>query len=143
MIFITTRLRRALACKTGAIAVEFAIIMPIFTFMLFSIIEFGFVFVAYGAMHFAAGNTARQVGVNALAASGAEAAVKSIMPKWVADASTVTTTSTVDPNPLKSSVTITVSAPVSGATPLSFFTLAPSWILSTTVVARQELPYEG
>lgn len=143
MIFFVTRLRRALACKAGATLIEFAVIMPIFTFMLFSIIEFGFVFVAYGAMHFAAGSIARQVGVNALAVSGVESAVKSRMPAWVSNASTVTTTSTVDANPLKSSVTVTVSAPVSGATPLSFFTLAPSWILSTSVVARQELPYDG
>lgn len=137
------RLRRLTLGRAGSVAVEFAFLVPMFTFVLFAIIEFGFVFVAYGSMHFAAANTARQVGVNSLNAAGAEVAVKSKLPAWVANAATVTTTPIVNANPLKSSLRITVSAPVRTATPLPYFTLAPSWILSTSVIVRQELPYDG
>lgn len=140
---VAARLRRVSACQDGSVVVEFAFLVPMFTFVLFSIIEFGFVFVAYGSMHFAAANTARQIGVNSLTAAAASAAVKSKMPAWVSNAATVTTTPIVNANPLKSSVRLTVSAPVRTATPLPYFTLAPSWILSTSVIVRQELPYDG
>lgn len=116
--------------------------MPVFTFMVFATIEYGFVSLAYGAMHRAAGITARDVGVNTLTAPQVEAAVKARMPAWIANASTVTAVTTSDVNPLKNSVKITVTAPVQTATPLPMFTFAPSWVLSASVTVRQELRYD-
>lgn len=135
--------RRLLVCNGAAVAAEFAFIVPILVLVLFSIIEFGFVFIAYGSMHFAAASTARQIGVNRLAVAGAPTTAKGLMPSWIANASTVTTTQLVNVNPLKSGVKVTVSAPVRTATPLPYFTLSPNWILSASVTVRQELPYEG
>ena len=127
-------------CKAGAVAMEFALIAPILSVMLFSIIEYGFVFVAYSSMHMAATSTARQLAVNDLTVTDAPATVKARMPAWVANASTVTAVPTVAANPNNSTVTVTVTAPVANATPLSYFTLQPNWTLTSTATVKQELP---
>lgn len=134
--------RRLPACRNGATAFEFALIAPLFTFLLFSIFEFGFVFVAYGAMNVAANSTARRIAVNDLAAVDATDAVQAKLPQWVRRAAVVTTTATVAPNPLDSTINVRVSAPVNGATPLPYFSLIPNWTMTSSVTVQRELAYE-
>jgi Flp pilus assembly protein TadG len=74
--------------KSGAIAAEFALIVPLVSVMLFGVLQFGFAIYTYNAMETAARTGARQIvfGTNVAAA---ESATRASLPGWVADEATV------------------------------------------------------
>lgn len=75
--------------RSGAVAAEFALIVPLLATLMFGVLQFGFAIYTYNAMETAARTGARQIafGTNPVAA---EAATRAALPDWVAGAASVT-----------------------------------------------------
>jgi Flp pilus assembly protein TadG len=69
--------RRARKGERGAVAVEFAILLPVLLLILFGIVEFGFVFNRYTSVTHAAREGVRQLSVGATADDAIDKAQKS------------------------------------------------------------------
>jgi Flp pilus assembly protein TadG len=74
--------------KSGAVAAEFALIVPLLSVMLFGVLQFGFAIYTYNAMETAARTGARQIVFGTNVAT-AESATRASLPGWVADEATV------------------------------------------------------
>mgnify|MGYP003387228194 CR=1 FL=1 len=127
--------------RAGATAAEFALALPLFTAMIFGIVEYGIVFFVYADMQASAVSVARQVAVNDLGVDAAVAATKAKLPSWVVDASTVTVSQSNAGDPSSNIISINVQAPVTGATPLALFTLIAPWTMDVTGSVSQERLY--
>ena len=81
--------------RSGAVAAEFALIVPLLATLMFGVLQFGFAIYTYNAMETAARTGARQIafGTNTAAA---EAATRAALPDWVAGAATVTSVANDD-----------------------------------------------
>lgn len=103
--------------RNGAVAAEFALIVPLMATMLFGVLQFGFAIYTVNAMETAARTGARQIvfGTNSVAA---ESATRAALPGWVANEATVA--SVVDDDGL-ARMTVTVpgsSAAILGLVPM-------------------------
>lgn len=74
--------------RSGAVAAEFALIVPLLATLLFGVLQFGFAIYTYSAMETAARTGARQIAFGTNTAT-AEAATRAALPGWVAGAATV------------------------------------------------------
>jgi Flp pilus assembly protein TadG len=99
--------------RSGAVAAEFALIIPLLALFLFGVLQFGFAIYTYSAMETAARTGARQIAFGTSAAA-AEAATRAALPGWVADTATVTSIADDD-----GFARITVTTPGSSAAILS------------------------
>ncbi|WP_310474217.1 pilus assembly protein [Sandarakinorhabdus sp.] len=103
--------------RSGAVAAEFALIVPLMATMMFGVLQFGFAIYTVNAMETAARTGARQMvfGTNFAVA---EAATRAALPGWVASGATVS--SVVDDDGL-ARMTVTVpgsSAAILGLVPM-------------------------
>lgn len=99
--------------RSGAVAAEFALIVPLLSVLLFGVLQFGFAIYTYSAMETAARTGARQIAFGTNVAT-AEAATRAALPPWVAGAATVNTVADDD-----GFARLTVSVPGSSAAILS------------------------
>lgn len=75
--------------RSGAVAAEFALIVPLLALMLFGVLQFGFAIYTYSAMETAARTGARQI-VFGTSVAAAQAATRAALPGWVADEAAIT-----------------------------------------------------
>lgn len=127
--------------RRGSAAFEFALISPLLVSFVLGSLEFGFVMFSYSSMQLAADIAARQVSVNTAAASTVNNTIKSELPAWLRDHTTVTVTQTDLKDARKNLISVTVQAPARYATPIPMLTSAVSWDLATNVAVVQELPF--
>lgn len=127
--------------RKGAIAVEFALVMPLFISMFMGMVEYSFVYFTYGSMQSATRDVTRQIAVNTLPVGQAEAELKERMPVWARDAVTVSVNQSAQANPATNVFTMRADLPIGNAAPVSFFTKAQSSDISTLVEMKQELPF--
>lgn len=106
--------------RSGAVAAEFALIVPLLAVLLFGVLQFGFAIYTYSAMETAARTGARQIAFGTSAAA-AEAATRAALPGWVAGAATVTSVADDD-----GFARITVTVPGSSAAILSLVPMPES-----------------
>ena len=132
------RLRRN---RDGAIAVEFALVMPLFIGMFMGMMEYSTVYFTYGTMQSATRDVTRQLAVNTLSSGQAETAIKNRMPGWAKNYVTVLVTQSAPANPAINVITTSVGLPIGNATPISFYTKAATTDIGTTVEMKQELPF--
>jgi len=99
--------------RSGAVAAEFALIVPLLATLLFGVLQFGFAIYTYSAMETAARTGARQIAFGTNAAT-AEAATRAALPDWVAGAATVSSIADDD-----GFTRLTVTVPGSSAALLS------------------------
>jgi Flp pilus assembly protein TadG len=74
--------------RSGAVAAEFALIVPLLSVLLFGVLQFGFAIYSYTAMETAARTGARQIAFGTNVAT-AEAATRAALPNWMASDATV------------------------------------------------------
>lgn len=134
-------LRRARACRRGAAATEFALVLPVLMALLFGTFEYGLAFFSYNAMQNAARDVGRQVAINTMLVNNAEGAIRSRLPGWARQSATVSVQQSAPANPNTNVYTFVVSMPMSAATPIQFFSKVANPTLRTELRMKQELPY--
>lgn len=95
--------------RSGAVAAEFALVVPLLATMLFGVLQFGFAIYTVNAMETAARTGARQM-VFGTDFAAAESATRAALPSWVAGDATIS--SVVDDDGL---ARMTVSVPGASA----------------------------
>jgi Flp pilus assembly protein TadG len=126
--------------RGGATASELALIMPLFSSLLFGTVEFGAVTYSYAAMQMAANVEARRIAVNVAAPDGASA-VAEIVPIWAQSALTMSVVHSAPADPGLNTVTVQLSAPSDHMTPIALLTRLVPWTMAVNVTVKQELPY--
>ncbi|MFN7177451.1 MAG: TadE/TadG family type IV pilus assembly protein [Thermaurantiacus sp.] len=127
--------------RRGAVAAEFGLIAPLFTFLLLGAIEFGCLFFAYSAMQFGATIVTRDMAVNVIDEAEARANVRAFLPPWVRDSATVNVVQSDPFNSTTNLIRMQVQASSLQATPLPLFTRVSPWTITADVTLKQELPY--
>jgi Flp pilus assembly protein TadG len=126
--------------RSGSVAAEFGLVVPLMITMMFGIMHFGLVFFSYSAMQSSARDVARQVAVNTLSAASATTEAKARVPGWMRDSMTVSLVQTAPGNPSLNVIRMTASVPASKASPIPLLGIS-DYTLSTQVEMKQELPY--
>jgi Flp pilus assembly protein TadG len=101
--------------RSGAAAVEFAIVLPIFLMILFGIIQFGSVLFLHNNMVNAARETVRRMSVAELDATTAPAYAQNYLSNW-----SLTFTVTASEPPATSDVSVQISVPAADAALVNF-----------------------
>lgn len=137
-----SRLRLAfLRCRKGVVAAEFALILPMLSAMMFGTLEYGMLLYSYSAMQTSARDMVRQIAVNTISVANARIQAKERVPVWMRQNLTVNVAQSTPATPATNVFTMTLSVPASKSTPITFFTKAGDFTLSTQVQMKQELPY--
>ena len=125
--------------ESGASAVEFALIAPVFITLMMGIVEFSMVLYTYASAGHATRDVTRRIATNRLTAANASTTLKPQLPAWVQNHATVNVAQTTPGTPATNQITVTVSFPTSKATPTSFMTVAyGSSTLQTATTMQQE-----
>ncbi len=132
------RLRRN---RSGAAAVEMALVTPVMLGLLMGTFEYGIAFFTYNTMQVAARDVGRQVAINTMLVGNAEAAIRTRLPEWARTGATVTIQQSAPASPNTNVYTFIITMPMSAATPVRFFSLANNHQLRTELRMKQELPY--
>jgi Flp pilus assembly protein TadG len=127
--------------RAGAVAAEFALIIPLLMTLVFGSIEMGSVFFSYSAMQFQATRAARAVAVNTSAQSAAIASAKAQMPAWSRNHVTIEITQTAPTDPNINLIRVRIALSSDHASPVTFISSLSPWPLVARVTVKQELPY--
>lgn len=103
---------------SGAAAVEFAIVLPVFLVMLFGIIQFGAVLFLHNNMVNAARETARRMAVAELTAAQADAFAQNYLAGW--NVAFVVFATEPAPGTVNGDVFVQITAPASDAALINF-----------------------
>ncbi len=107
--------------QNGAAAVEFALVgMALITIVL-AVIDFGAIYQAQSALQSGSRDAARQLSVGRLTAADTPAYVKSQIPSWIVDQTTVVVTQSAPTDPAANSFTVTATVPMKNASFTGFF----------------------
>ncbi len=109
--------------------------------MLMGTLEYGLIIFSYSSMQTAARDVARQVSVNTISVAAAEDAAKQKVAPWMRDDVNVSISESASGDPATNVITMQLDVPASKAAPVSFFSKAADWTLSTQVEMKQELPF--
>lgn len=123
------------AARSGAAAVELALLLPILTAMIFGTFQYGVLLFTYNVMLNTARDGARSLAVGAASETQVVTAAKTKLPTWVPAASWTIVASdvaTTGTNQVKTSITV----PATKATFLSFVPMPAT--LSVNVVMLKE-----
>jgi len=132
------RLRRD---DRGAVAVESAIILPVFITVMMGTLEFGMLFFTYNTMRSAVRDVGRQVSINFIPTGQAQDAVRAVVPTWSREAVDVTVTESAPGDPDQNIITVRATLLASRATPMTFLVnTAGDFTLESEVQMRQEPP---
>lgn len=127
--------------KGGAVAAEFALVVPLLLTLFFGSLEYGTMFYGMNSMQFAANVAARDIAVNNLDAAATQARVQALLPGWMRGRVEVSLAQS-NPNDARLNVIrLRLEAPSSAATPFSLLTRMHDWTLSAEADVRQELQY--
>ncbi len=116
-------------------------VAPVLMGLLFGTFEYGIAFYSYSAMHSALRDVTRQVAVNTMVVGSADAAIKARLPSWARADATVSVAQSAAANPAANVFTVTVTVPMSGATPIQFFSKVANPTLRAELQMKQEMPY--
>ena len=121
--------------ESGAAAVEFAIVLPIFLAMLFGIIQFGAVLFLHNNMVNAARETARRMAVAELTAAQADPFAQNYLAGW----NVVFTVFATEPAPgaINGDVFVRISAPAADAALISFPIAWPGNLVAEVTMRRE------
>lgn len=131
----------ARADRSGSVAAEFALIVPLLTTLLLGIIEFGTVFFCYSAMQFAANGAARQMAVNVADQATAITAARDVLPGWVRDDVAITVDQSDPGDPNRNVIRVRMVADAQAMAVTGMLTRMVPWTLTADVSIKQELPY--
>ncbi|MFC5556011.1 TadE/TadG family type IV pilus assembly protein [Methylobacterium iners] len=107
--------------QSGASAVEFALIAPVFIAILMAVCEFSFVFFTLNTAQHAVWDAARQLAVGRTTPAAAQDAIKNALPQWVGTQATIV----ADKDPADSTrYLVRASIPIAAATPTNFLAAA-------------------
>ncbi len=132
---------RACACRRGAAAAEFAMVLPVLMGLTFGTFEYGIAFYTFNTMQAAARDVGRQVAVNTLPVGNAQAEIRARLPGWAREGANVAVTQSAPANPNTNVYTLVVTMPMDSATPIQFFSRLTNPTLRTELSMKQELPY--
>ncbi len=132
---------RMYRCRKGAVAAEFALIVPIMSALAFGTIEYGSLFFSYSAMQSASRDLARQVAVNSISIENAQYQAVARVPGWMRDSVNVVVLQSAPGNAAANVYTLRMSVPAREATIMPFFTRGGDMMLQTEIEMKQELPF--
>ncbi len=127
--------------RKGVAAAEFALILPVFVSMIFGTLEYSIMLFTYSSMQTTARDIARQVAVNNLTPSEAQAKLASRLPPWMASSATMKITQTKPADPTANIIQVNLSVPTRLASPITFFSRGTTSVLETQAEMKQELPF--
>ena len=127
--------RVALGCRSGASAVEFALIVPLLLTLVCGTFQYGILMFAYNAMQNAARDATRQMSTGSATETTAKTAARNNLPPWVgSDSWTITTRDVGTTGTNQVDTTISVNS-----TAVSLLTLVPMpQTMSVKVVMQKE-----
>lgn len=128
-------------CRKGAVAAEFALIVPLMSAIAFGTIEYGSLFFSYSAMQAASRDLARQVAVNTISIEAAQDEAELRVPRYMRDDVSVAVFQSAPGNPAANVYTFRMSVPAKQATIMPFFTRGGDMMLQTETEMKQELPF--
>ena len=130
---------RYLSSKSGASAIEFALVAAILVTLVFGLIEFSLIFYTYTQAGTATRDVVRRIATGRLSTTSASDQVKAQLPAWVRNWATVTTSQTTPSNAATNQITVSVSFPAAKATPTTYLSFAYG---SLTLTRSLTLPQE-
>lgn len=124
---------------SGASAIEFALIIPLFIVILMAIIEFGMIFYVQNSIQSAARDIGRQLSTNRLAMADAPSAARKEIGLWLIDQVKVSVTQSAPTNPAANDITVDISVSALNAAPTNFLgTFYADTTLHGVATMRQE-----
>lgn len=135
---VRNRLARLPSDRDGASAIEFALILPFLTMILFGIIQFGMVFAVQNTMVNAAREAARLMAVEQAGADKAEALAQERLQTWDNLSFDIQATEPNPGNPNDKDVTVTIRVPMSDAMMIDILGLGTGRQLEARSVMRRE-----
>lgn len=107
--------------QDGAAAVEFALVGMVLITIVLAVIDFGAIYQAQSALQSGSRDAARQLSVGRLTPADTPAYVKSQVPGWIVDQTTVVVTQSAPTDPTTNSFTVTANVPMKNAAFTGFF----------------------
>jgi Flp pilus assembly protein TadG len=126
---------------SGATAVEFALIVPVFLFLVIGALELSLLLYTYATAGNAARDVARRIATNRLTpatAAAADSAVKPQLPPWVQSSATVSLSQSTPSTAATNQVTVTISFPAHKGTPINFVAAAYGSVTAQTKATYQQ-----
>lgn len=131
------RVGRLARCDSGASAVEFAFVVPVFLLFLIGTMQFGLILFIQHNMSNTARDVSRRVAVGELTAVSATAAAQSTLVNWGVDF--VVLVEEPDPdNPADKDITVTITAPMDQAAMFDILGILDGSVLTAAVTMRKE-----
>nr|WP_171015507.1 TadE/TadG family type IV pilus assembly protein [Methylobacterium sp. L1A1] len=123
----------------GAIAVEFALVVPLLVSLVFATVEFGGILYTQAAAEAATNNVVRQLATNRITQAQAKEAVRPLLPVWARSNVDVAVTASNPTKPESNLFTLATTIPMSQAAPTGFLKFIYSdKSISATVTQQQE-----
>ncbi len=132
---ICGNLRRS---KTGAAAVEFALVLPAFAALMFGTIQAGMLIFSYNMMVSAARDATRAMAVCSIDAPTAKAQALGRLPPWIPSANWSVTADDTDPD-----ATMTISVPTAQAMIISYLPFDLPTLTTTITMLKEPNGYGG
>ena len=107
--------------QDGSAAVEFALVGIVLVTIVLAVIDFGAIYQAQSALQSGCRDAARQLSVGRLTAANTPAFVKSQVPGWIVNDTTIVVTQTAPTDPKTNSFTVTATVPMTAASFTGFF----------------------
>jgi Flp pilus assembly pilin Flp len=133
---IATRMRSIVRDVRGAVAIEFALVLPVLIAVMFGIIQYGMVLFTEQMMVYAAREAARSYAVGTSTAAQAQTLAEGLLPGHVSSFSV--TVDEPDPDLGETDVTVTISAPMEDAAIINVLGSLMSGNLQAAIVMRVE-----
>lgn len=112
-------LRKFREKDNGSIAVEFALIGPVFMALVMGLVEFGMIFFTLTTAQNASWESARQVATGRVLPADVPATVRGKLPGWAQEAANIPT-----PTLVNGTYRVSVTIPIKNATATNFLALA-------------------
>lgn len=130
-----------IANNSGAVAAEFALVMPLLFTLLLGAIEFGVLLFTYSAMQMSAGTAARRIAVNTLDPADAGGVINQALPPWARPGVAWTISQTNSADPGTNIIRVRLTGQSDQLTVMPMLTRMVPWTLVADASTKQELPY--
>ena len=117
-------MRKVFGNSSGASAVEFGLIAPVFIFTVLAALEYSLLLYSRAAMQNSARVSVRELSLGQLTDASAPAYACSKVPSWILSTCSAQVDHSNIADPKRDIITISVQAPVSKASVVNFFTRA-------------------
>ena len=122
----------------GSIAVEFALILPVFLLLMLGGLELGFVLYTGSSIQNAARNAVRQLALGTLDRDDLKASIDAAIPSWAVDAYTFSISDSDPGDKSKNEITVLLAVDAAQAAPIQFLTPDGLFDFSIRVVMKEE-----